>query len=87
MPSAQEGQVASYGRLNPWMRSWQLEASYAMWRERVSLRRQSSIPIHFEELATNDTSIVQLIANDAVEGIGMNMARVSQLHSSHIQSA
>ncbi|KAJ5088310.1 enolase C-terminal domain-like protein [Penicillium angulare] len=52
-----------------------LEAPCATWRECVSLRRRSNVPIHFDELATSDASIIQLIADDAVEGIGMKISK------------
>jgi L-alanine-DL-glutamate epimerase-like enolase superfamily enzyme len=31
--------------------------------------------MHFDELATSDASIVQLVADDAVEGIGMKISK------------
>lgn len=52
-----------------------LEAPCATWRECVSLRCRINIPIHFDELATSNVSIVQLIADDAVEGIGMKITK------------
>ncbi|KAJ6002599.1 hypothetical protein N7451_005146 [Penicillium sp. IBT 35674x] len=52
-----------------------LEAPCATWRECVSLRRRTNIPIHFDELAMTDTSIVQLIADDAADGIGMKISK------------
>lgn len=51
------------------------EAPCATWRENVSLRRRTNVPIHFDELATTDSSIIQLIADDAVEGIGMKISK------------
>jgi L-alanine-DL-glutamate epimerase-like enolase superfamily enzyme len=52
-----------------------LEAPCATWRECVSLRRRTDLPIIFDELATNDASIVQLIAEDAAEGIGLKISK------------
>lgn len=52
-----------------------LEAPCATWRECVSLRRRTDIPIHFDELATTEPSIIQLIADDSVEGIGMKISK------------
>jgi L-alanine-DL-glutamate epimerase-like enolase superfamily enzyme len=52
-----------------------LEAPCATWRECVSLRRRTNVPIYFDELATTDASIVQLVADDAVEGIGMKISK------------
>jgi L-alanine-DL-glutamate epimerase-like enolase superfamily enzyme len=52
-----------------------LEAPCATWRECLSLRRRTDVPIHFDELASTDASIVQLLADDAVEGIGMKISK------------
>ncbi|BCS23915.1 mandelate racemase/muconate lactonizing enzyme family protein [Aspergillus puulaauensis] len=52
-----------------------LEAPCATWRECVSLRRRTNVPIYFDELANSDVSIVQMIADDAVEGIGMKITK------------
>ncbi|KAJ5286744.1 hypothetical protein N7478_002430 [Penicillium angulare] len=52
-----------------------LEAPCATWREYLSPRRRSNFPIHFDEFATSDASIIQLIADNAVEGIGMKISK------------
>lgn len=52
-----------------------LEAPCATWRESVSLRRRTDVPMHFDELASTDSSVIQLIADDAVEGIGMKISK------------
>ncbi|KAF5976993.1 putative L-alanine-DL-glutamate epimerase [Fusarium bulbicola] len=52
-----------------------LEAPCATWREIVSLRRRSNVPIHFDELATTDASIIQMIADDAAEGFGIKISK------------
>lgn len=52
-----------------------LEAPCATWRECVSLRRRTNIPIHFDELAITDASILKLVADDAAEGIGMKISK------------
>ncbi|KAM6536491.1 hypothetical protein FALCPG4_002495 [Fusarium falciforme] len=52
-----------------------LEAPCATWRECVSLRRRTNIPIHFDELATSDASIVHMIADDAAEGFGIKISK------------
>jgi L-alanine-DL-glutamate epimerase-like enolase superfamily enzyme len=52
-----------------------LEAPCATWRECLSLRRRTDVPIIFDELATSDASIVQLIAEDAAEGIGLKISK------------
>lgn len=52
-----------------------LEAPCATWRECVSLRRRSTIPIIFDELAQSDDSIAMLLADDAAEGIGLKISK------------
>lgn len=52
-----------------------LEAPCATWRECVSLRRRTNVPIIFDELAQSDSSIIQLIADDACEGIGLKISK------------
>lgn len=52
-----------------------LENPCATWRENMSLRRRTNVPIIFDELADSDSSIVKLIADDAVEGIGLKMSK------------
>ncbi|MER8437228.1 mandelate racemase/muconate lactonizing enzyme family protein [Mesorhizobium sp. M1312] len=52
-----------------------LEAPCATWRECVSLRRRTDIPMIFDELATNDASIIQIIADDAADGIGLKISK------------
>lgn len=52
-----------------------LEAPCATWRECLSLRRRSNVPMIWDELAVSDSSIVQLIADDAAEGIGLKISK------------
>jgi len=52
-----------------------LEAPCATWREHVALHRRSSVPIVFDELATDDASILQIIADEAAEGIGLKVSK------------
>ena len=52
-----------------------LEAPCATWRECLSLRRRTDIPMIWDELAVSDASIVQLIADDAAEGIGLKISK------------
>ena len=66
-------------RLLPQGLDFVLEAPCATWRECVSLRRRTNIPIHFDELATNDASIVQMIADDASEGISLKISKTGGL--------
>ncbi|GEC32572.1 L-alanine-DL-glutamate epimerase-like enolase superfamily enzyme [Sinorhizobium fredii] len=62
-------------RLLPHGLDFVLEALCATWRECVSLRRRTDVPIIFDELATDDASIVQLVAEDAAEGIGLKISK------------
>lgn len=52
-----------------------LEAPCNTWREMTSLRRRTSVPIIADELATSDASIIQLIADDAADGIGLKISK------------
>lgn len=52
-----------------------LEAPCATWREIVSLRRRTNVPIIFDELATDDDTIAKLIADDAAEGFGLKISK------------
>ncbi|MEM7189706.1 MAG: mandelate racemase/muconate lactonizing enzyme family protein [Pseudomonadota bacterium] len=56
-----------------------LEAPCATWRETLSLRRRCSVPIALDELAQTDTDIVQLIAEDAADGIGLKISKAGGL--------
>lgn len=55
------------------------EAPCATWRENVSLRKRSSVPVIFDELATSEASIVQMIADDAADGIGLKISKAGGL--------
>lgn len=52
-----------------------LEAPCATYRECVSLRRRTNVPIIFDELATDEASVSQLVADDAAEGIGLKISK------------
>lgn len=52
-----------------------LEAPCASWRECVSLRRRTSVPIIWDELADSDQAIAALVADDAAEGIGLKISK------------
>ena len=52
-----------------------LEAPCATWREHVALHRRSTIPIVFDELATDEASILQILADEAAEGIGLKVSK------------
>ncbi|WP_413795138.1 MULTISPECIES: mandelate racemase/muconate lactonizing enzyme family protein [unclassified Pseudomonas] len=52
-----------------------LEAPCATWREHMALRQKTSIPLILDELATDDASVLQLIRDDAADGIGMKVSK------------
>jgi L-alanine-DL-glutamate epimerase-like enolase superfamily enzyme len=52
-----------------------LEAPCATWRECISLRRRTDVPVIFDELATDDASIAQLVGDDAAEGICLKISK------------
>lgn len=52
-----------------------LEAPCATWRETRSLRRHTSVPIVFDELADSDQSVLQIVADDAADGIGLKISK------------
>ncbi|GAA4867213.1 mandelate racemase/muconate lactonizing enzyme family protein [Saccharopolyspora cebuensis] len=52
-----------------------LESPCATWRESLALRRRTDVPIVFDELAIDTASVVQAIADDAVEGIGIKISK------------
>ncbi|OHV60726.1 mandelate racemase [Mesorhizobium sp. LCM 4576] len=62
-------------RLLPHGLDFVLEAPCATWRECLSLRRRSDIPVIWDELAASDASIAQLIADDAAEGFGLKISK------------
>jgi L-alanine-DL-glutamate epimerase-like enolase superfamily enzyme len=62
-------------RLLPQGLDFVLEAPCATWRECVSLRRRSDVPIFYDELAVDDPNIIQLVADDAAEGIGLKISK------------
>lgn len=62
-------------RLLPRQLDFVLEAACATWRENVSLRRRTDVPLIFDEPATTDASIIQLIADDAADGISLKISK------------
>jgi len=62
-------------RLLPSALDFVLEAPCASWRECVSLRRRTDLPIIWDELAASDSSVAQLVADDAAEGIGLKISK------------
>ena len=41
----------------------------------MSLRRRTDLPIIWDELAASDSSVAQLVADDAAEGIGLKISK------------
>ncbi|TCN36522.1 mandelate racemase/muconate lactonizing enzyme family protein [Sinorhizobium americanum] len=62
-------------RLLPHGLDFVLEAPCATWRECMSPRRRTDVPIIFDELATDDASIAQLVGEDGAEGIGLKISK------------
>lgn len=60
-------------RLLPPHLDFVLEAPCATWRECVSLRRRTDVPIIVDELAVSDASILQIVADDAGDGFGIKI--------------
>lgn len=72
-------------RLLPPGQDFVLEAPCPTWRECVSLRRRTNVPIHADELSIGNANIVQLIADDAVEGISLKISKTGGLTKSRQQ--
>lgn len=52
-----------------------LEAPCASWRECLSLRQRTRVPIIFDELGDSDAAIAQIIAQDAADGVGLKISK------------
>ncbi|MGP6176220.1 mandelate racemase/muconate lactonizing enzyme family protein [Microbacterium sp. A196] len=52
-----------------------LEAPCATWRECLSLRRRTDVPIIADELAMSDASIAHLVGDDAADGFGLKISK------------
>jgi len=51
-----------------------LENPCETWRENLSLRRRSDVPMYFDELADGDESVLRAVADDVVDGIGLKIS-------------
>lgn len=51
-----------------------LENPCETWRENVSLRRRTDVPMFLDELADGNEAIVRAIADDAIDGIGLKVS-------------
>ncbi|MEM7226936.1 MAG: mandelate racemase/muconate lactonizing enzyme family protein [Pseudomonadota bacterium] len=52
-----------------------LEAPCRSWSETLSLRRHCAVPILLDELALDEESLIQLIRDDAADGIGLKISK------------
>jgi len=52
-----------------------LEAPCASRHECLSLRRRTNVPIFWDELATSETELIRMIAEDAADGIGLKVTK------------
>ncbi|MEM7428403.1 MAG: mandelate racemase/muconate lactonizing enzyme family protein [Pseudomonadota bacterium] len=52
-----------------------LEAPCASWRETLSLRKRTGVPIILDELAQTEADVAQIIAEDAADGIGLKVSK------------
>ena len=62
-------------RLSPANLDFVFEAPCATWQECLALRKRTDVPIFFDELAVSDTSVSQIVAQDAAEGIGLKISK------------
>ncbi|KAH6611682.1 enolase C-terminal domain-like protein [Boeremia exigua] len=56
-----------------------LESPCATWRETVSLRRRTDLPILVDEIATNIASVIQLVADDVADSVNLEISKVGGL--------
>lgn len=62
-----------------------LEAPCATWRETLSLRRRTTVPIILDELIQQDQDVVLLVSEDAADGIGLKITKSGGLARSRRQ--
>jgi L-alanine-DL-glutamate epimerase-like enolase superfamily enzyme len=72
-------------RLLPHGLDFVLEAPCATWRECISLRRRTDIPIFWDELATSEAELLQIVSEDAADGIGLKVTKSGGLTRSRRQ--
>ncbi|CAG8945894.1 unnamed protein product [Penicillium salamii] len=56
-----------------------IEAPCRTWRECLSLKRRTNIPIIHDELALTETSVIQMIVDDSGEGINLKVQKFGGL--------
>lgn len=64
-----------------------LEAPCASWRETMSVRQRTSIPILLDELVQTDDDLMTAIAQDACDGVGLKISKQGGLTPSCRQRA
>ena len=52
-----------------------LEAPCATWRETISLRQRTDIPIILDELIQQDEDVAHLLAHDVADGVGLKVTK------------
>lgn len=62
-----------------------LEAPCATWRETLSLRRRTSVPILWDELLISDADLMQVISEDGADGVGLKVSKQGGLTRSRRQ--
>lgn len=62
-----------------------LEAPCASWRETLSLRKRTSVPILLDELILTEADLIQAIASDACDGAGLKISKQGGLTRSRRQ--
>ena len=62
-------------RLLPTGLDFVFEAPCATWRETMSVRRRTDVPIVLDELADSTAAVVHAIADDAADGIGLKVSK------------
>ncbi len=62
-------------RLLPVGLDFSFEAPCQTWRECLSLRRRTNVPTIHDELALTETYIIQMVADDACEGINFKVQK------------
>jgi L-alanine-DL-glutamate epimerase-like enolase superfamily enzyme len=72
-------------RLLPRGLDFVLEAPCATWRECISLRRRTDVPIFWDELATTEAELLRIVAEDAADGIGLKVTKSGGLTRSRRQ--
>lgn len=72
-------------RLLPRGLDFVLEAPCPTWRECLSLRRRTDVPIYWDELATGEAELVGIVAADAADGIGLKVTKSGGLTRSRRQ--